>query len=142
MPLVSATLANALESLFDEPPLPVTSCAGPWADGMEAYAAAVVPPSTTVGTAAVAFESALATMDQADQAQTVIQTALTAFATAVALGMQPAFTGVPPASSWSYSFSNTISASEAAQGIASSIDTWMKTGTATNNVLGISTTWS
>ena len=142
MPLVASALASGLEPLFDTSPLDAGACAAQWADALSAYAAAIVPPSTQVTSAADAFEGAVVGMDQADQAETAIRAGLTAFAGVLSAGMQPAFSGVPPVAPWEHTFSNTLSASEAAQVVADSIDAWMKTGSAMNNASGVVTTWA
>jgi hypothetical protein len=75
-----------------------------------------------------------------------METAFTAFATAVGTGMAPAFVAVPPAGlvGFAAQFGGAMPDTHAEAGdvIATMIDTWMKTGTATPSAGGAAVLWS
>lgn len=136
MPLVAATLASQLQSLFENPPPNAAGCAQGWANAMQAYVSSVVPPSTTVAAAASALASSLATPFSGPNAAPAMEIAFTAFALSVGGGMAGAgFAATPPPAPVGFAplFAGPkpTTHSDAAQGIASQIDTWMKTGVAT-----------
>lgn len=142
MPLVQATLAADLETLFSDPPATESECADEWASAFESYALMIVPPSTTVSTAAATLRSSLSGFNDDSQLASTLSSALTSFAATIAGGMAPAFTGTPPSSPLSLSFSNHDTHAAAAQAIASAVQSWMITGTAINNASGVTTPWS
>jgi hypothetical protein len=133
MPLNLPSLQSALEDLFSNPPPAAADCAQAWADAVEAYFSGVVPPSTTVSAAAGVMTGALQTAFEAPNAAPAVDGAFTAFATTVAGGMLPAFTGVPPAAP--LAISTLLAAPQpthaaAAAAFSALIDTWARTGTA------------
>lgn len=134
MPLAPSTLADQLESTFESPGGSYQECANQWASAVEAYAAAIVPPSLAISTAAQALAGALASAFAKPDAIPDMESAFTQFATAVAAGMLPTYTGTPPAGPVGFAphFESAAPATHAvaASDIASLIDTWMKTGTA------------
>lgn len=136
MPLVASTLQSQLESLFAAPPPNASGCAQGWANAMQAYAAGIVPPSTTVSGAAATLASALTAPFGAPNAGAAMETAFAAFALTVGGGMAAAgFAATPPPSPVGFAalFSGPKPAThaDAAQQIATAIDTWMRTGIAT-----------
>ena len=143
MPLNVSALEESLEALFASAPLAEAECAQLWADALQAYATAIVPASVNVTTGAAAVVPALTGMGASGAAVTILPSALTAFAATVGTGMAPAFSGTPPAAPWVPPFApTTISAREAASTLASSIDAWMRTGTATPSSGGTPVPWS
>lgn len=135
MPLVVSTLSSALASNFAAPAADAAGCGQQWADAVQAYAAAVVPPSTTVAAAAATLAGALGSAFASPSAIGPMETAFAAFGATVASGMAPAFTGVPPAGPVGFAsvFGGALPEThgEAASNVASAIDAWMKSGSAT-----------
>lgn len=159
MPLNPAALQAALGAFFADPPLLMSgdevnvsgsraACAQEWADALEAYAAGIIPASTTVTTAATALASSLTSLfgsaTAAGAAASGFDAALLTFATSVGGGMA-GFTPVPPPAPLGISslLSTTQSThSAAAAAFATKIDTWMRTGTATPLPSGSPVNWS
>jgi hypothetical protein len=134
MPLNPASLQSSLESLFADPPLARAACAQAWADAINGYAASIVPASTTVAAGIPALASALASAFAAPSAASPFDAAFAAFAVTVAAGMLPAFAGVPPAAPLNVASllsTNRPTHAAAAAEVASLIDAWFRTGTAT-----------
>lgn len=101
---------------------------------MQSYASGIVPPSTTVSAAAAAMVGALQSAFGSPSAAAPFDAAFTAFATTVAGGQLPTFTGVPPPAPLNVASLLALTQpthAAAAAAFASLIDTWMKTGTAT-----------
>src|ERR1700742_5180344 len=96
MPLALPTLTSQLQSLFADPPPDAAGCAQGWANAMQAYAAGIVPASTTVATAASTLSGALAGAFATPNSGPAMDLAFTAFAASVGLGMA-GFAPVPPA---------------------------------------------
>lgn len=142
MPLVEATLAADLEALFADPPPTESECAGEWASAFESYASTIFPTSSTVSIAAATLRGALSGFNGDTQLASKLASALTGFAGTIAGGMAPAFAGTPPASPLSLTFSNHDTPRAAAQAIASAVQTWMITGTATPIPSGPPVLWS
>lgn len=135
MPLVAASLANALQSEFAAPPATSAQCAQAWADAVSSYAAAIVPPSTTVSAAASALAGALAGAFASPAAAPGMESAFAAFAASVGAGMAAAgFSAVPPPApvgfAQQFAGAKPETHTQAAQAIATLIDTWMRTGVA------------
>ena len=133
MPLSPSGLQSDLETLFSEAPQTAMGCAQAWADAMGSYAAGVVPPSTTVSAASSALVAPLQAAFSSAAAAPGFDAAMLAFATSVAGGMAPTFTGVPPPAplgiaTMLVTMRDTHAA--AAADFASHIHTWMLTGTA------------
>jgi hypothetical protein len=135
MPLALPALSNGLASCFASPAEDAAGCGQQWADAVKAYAAAVVPPSTTVEAAAATLAGALGAAFATPAAIPAMESAFAAFGASVALGMAPAFAGVPPAGPVGFAAQFAGAApethGEAASAIAGRIDVWMKSGTAT-----------
>lgn len=135
MPVNPSGLSNSLASNFASPAADAAGCAQQWADAVKSYAADVVPPSTTLETAAAALQSGLATAFAAPSAIAGMEQAFSAFGTSLAVGMAPTFTGAPPPGPVGFANQFGGPAPEthgaAAGAIASLIDTWFRTGTAT-----------
>lgn len=133
MPLDPASLQSDLESLFANPPASGADCAQAWADAVESYATAIVPASTTVASGIPTLASALAAAFSSPSAASGFDAAFTAFATTVAAGMLPAFTGVPPAAPLNVAAQLAVpqeTHAAAAAAFAALIDGWFRTGQA------------
>lgn len=100
-----------------------------WANALEACCASIVPSSTTLAAARVAFESAMADAFT-DTTGAAFLAAFQTFATALASGMAPTFVGTPPAVPPNLSASAT-DLSAALDAHAAAIATWLTTGSAT-----------
>ncbi len=134
MPLDAVTLQSDLEGLFVSPPPSAGACAGLWAAAMLDYAAAVVPPSTTVSAAAEALAGALTGAFGSAVTATDVDVAFAAFAATVGAGMAPAFAPTPPASPLGIAellVGSQPTHAAAAAGFAALIDEWFRTGIAT-----------
>lgn len=145
MPLNPVSLQSALEDLFATPPLTAAECAQAWGNAVGSYAAGVIPASTTASAAATTLTAALESAFGASDAAPDFDAAFMTFATTVAGGMLPAFTGTPPAAA--LDVSTLLSATQpthaaAAGAFASHIDAWMKTGTAVSVPPGVSVMWT
>lgn len=134
MPLVISVLSNALASNFASPAGDAAGCGQQWADAVKAYAAGIVPPSTTLNAAASALAGALGSAFASPSAIGGMESAFAAFGASLALGMAPTFTGVPPAGPVGFAsqFGGPAPTTHAAaaSAIAGRIDAWMKTGSA------------
>lgn len=133
MPLNPAGLQGDLEAFFAAPPATRAACAQAWADAVEAYASGLVPPSTTVASAAATLASSLESAFAAPAAAPLFDAAFTAFGATVAGGQAPTFTGVPPPAPLgiaSLLASPQATHAAAAAAFATLIDTWAKTGSA------------
>lgn len=134
MPLALPALQSGLQAVFASPPPDAAGCAQGWADAVGAYAAGIVPPSTAVSSAKSALAGALATAFASPNAIPAMETAFTAFAASVGLGMA-GFAPIPPPAPVGFAaqFGGPAPATHAAaaSAIAALIDTWMRTGSAT-----------
>lgn len=133
MPLNPAALQSALETLFADPPLAGADCAQAWADAAGDYAAAIVPPSTTVASGVPSLASSLESAFASPSAAAGFDAAFAAFAVTIAGGMAPTFTGVPPPAP--LNVASLLAGSQpthaaAAAAFASLLDAWFRTGTA------------
>lgn len=146
MPLVAANLQSALQSTFTNHGATIADCSSLWASAIGAYFTPVAPPSTTVAAAQAILQTQLAAAFALPAAADAMDTACTAFAATVGAGMAPTFVAVPPPApvNWSALFAEPYpeTAAEAAQKIATRLDTWARTGTATPSVGGSPIPWS
>jgi hypothetical protein len=134
MPLDPVTLQSELETLFAEPPPGAAACADAWACAMLDYAAAVVPPSATVGAAADALALALEAACATPAAAPPVDAAFAAFAVTVGGGMAPAYAATPPPAPLGIAAllaAPVPTHAAAATLFAGLIDTWFRTGSAT-----------
>jgi hypothetical protein len=137
MPLNVAALNNGLASCFADPAPDAGGCGQQWADAVKAYAAAIVPPvpAPALDAAAAALAGALGGAFSTPSAIGGMESAFATFGAAIAVGMAPLFTGVPPSGQVGFAaqFGGAPPAThgEAASAIAGRIDAWMKTGSAT-----------
>lgn len=145
MPLSSATLESRLRDTFERPGETVADCAAKWAGAISTYFAAIAPPSSSQVAARAALQAQLAAAFALPNAIPGMTTAMTAYAAALGAGMAPAFAAVPPPVPFTWvallapPYPET--AALAAKKIASAMDTWARTGTATP-VSGSPVPWS
>jgi len=155
MPLILPDLINEIGS-FSNPessnftgyPETIFDAANKWADAIDSYTSEIVPPTTTRASAKATLISSLNAINvQSGNAIVVMQTALTAYASTLATGMQPSFTGVPPILPLVITPVSVLGMSGASNEevislLCNIIHTWFKTGTATSNVNGATVTWN
>lgn len=94
MPLNPTGLRDSLEDLFSDPGANTAVIANAWGSAMTSYAAAVVPPSTTVSAAGVALSSTLVPIFSSpgtllDKAG-LVDAAIVSWAVTIGGGMAPA----------------------------------------------------
>lgn len=134
MALNPTTLQSSLEALFAEPPATAAECAQAWADAVESYASGIVPASTTVSAAAAAMVGALEAAFASPSAAPAFDAAFATFATAVAAGQLPTFTGTPPPAPLNVASLLALTQpthAAAAAAFTTLIDLWFRTGSAT-----------
>lgn len=136
MPLAASALESAIAALTgDNSPASQAAAAQAWADAAQAMFAGVVPASTTVAAAAATLKTALeAAFGATSGLDSALELAFATFATTIAGGMLPLYTGVPPAGPVGFVAmlsSNRPSLAAFAADLAAALDTWAKTGTAT-----------
>ena len=137
MALNKTTLRTNLQGLFENPNSDPVVLAGQWKSVMQSYASGLVPPSTTVSTAAATLKTTLQALFAApgSPAAAAMDAAFLAFGATVAGGQLPTFTGIPPSGPPGFvagvapPFPTTNAA--AATKWANIIHAWMKTGSAT-----------
>ena len=147
MALNLAGLTSSLTNLFAAPPSTRAACAQAWADAVSAYAAAVVPPSTTIAAASATLSTALAAAFAQPSAVAAMEVAFTAWATTVGGGMTGAgYVGFPPAGAVGFSTLFGLQPAThagAASSFATKINTWALTAQATLIVPPFTTiTWT
>lgn len=135
MPLSIAALLSGLPGANGaDYPETFDGCARAWADAITGWAAGVVPASLTVTTAAAALEPLLLAAFVARDLGAV-DDALAAFAAEVALGMAPTFTGIPPPVGPGLAAvladARPATRDEGVLLVATTLDNWLRTGTAT-----------
>lgn len=134
MPLLIAALESGLEAVAASPPETSAECADLWAAAVQAWAAGIVPPSTTVTAAAEALAGSLAVAFATTAAAPLMETAFATFAASVGGGMA-GYVPTPPvapvgfATEFAEPFPETHS--EAAANVANLVDSWMRTGLST-----------
>jgi len=146
VPLVVSTLQSALQSTFEHPGATIADCSSLWVSAIGSYFTPVAPPSTTVAAAQATLQTQLAAAFALPSAASAMDAACTAFAATVGAGMAPTFVAVPPPApvNWAALFAEPYpeTAAEAAQKIATALDAWARTGTATPSAGGSPIPWS
>jgi len=157
MPLVPATLQTNLSKIIDPPDpnlhpdttqLAITN----FANAINGYASLVFPLSVGATPGVQAFISTMSplnappTQPPSTTFMILFPQAMLAYATALGVGMAPAFASTPPVSPlnldsvWQIGLNNGT-----AQAVVSAmvpiIDTWFRTGIAINSVSGVTTPW-
>jgi len=154
MPLVPAILIQELTKFmddkaptFDKFPPDDPAAAKAWATAVDAYASAVIPPSTAAAAAKSAMQGALTGMSAPGAAAVAFPGAFSAYAATLGGGMAPAFIAVPPpaplvlAPVFILGMTGAPASAVVAM-MASIIDVWFKTGTATPAAGGSPVPWS
>lgn len=120
-----------------------------WTDAIMNYASAVTPPVTPPATqsARTALYNALLAGASMNTFTSALTSGMSSMASALAGGMSPTFTGVPPPAPLNISpvisaGMNGASGETCSVMLATIIDTWMRTGTATNTSSGATTVWA
>lgn len=104
-----------------------------WATAASAWAAGILPPSTTVAAASAALESSLATAFATAYPAPLIDAAFATFAATIAVGMLPLYTATPPPAPLGIASLFTTQRSTRQAGVAAfaaKLDAWMRTGIA------------
>lgn len=155
MALVKANLESALKALMDPNDVGFTTfpastpiTAERWSTIINNYASSVIPASLGSAAAKLALQTTLLGIDPNTQNGLVLfANGLTAYAAALGAGMAPAFIAVPPPipivlSTMSAAGLAGASGSDCASILATLIDTWFRTGTATPSGGGSPIFWS
>jgi|GEM_PF-3617689 len=152
MALVTDILKNKLSLIFDKEysgfvdfPSSFEDAANKWSDAFDSYASLVTPPSTTNSTAKEAFRSTFLTITDSNYTISFPQ-CFTAYCAALAIGMQPAFSAIPPQGIINFDSVYALglsgaSSSECISLIVTIVHSWMLSGIAVNNQSGVSTNW-
>ncbi len=134
MALSKSKLKQAFKDIADNPPSTHAEAADLWAQALVDYASDVVPPSVGVSALKGALVGVFTGAFSSVAAAPLMEPAMTTFGAGVGAGMAPAFVAVPPAGPVGFALlwvSTTDNTDQAADDLASAIDTWMKTGKAT-----------
>lgn len=157
MPLNASALQSSLASFFASPPdggwvaaTAATQCGQEWASAMTSYASAVIPASVAIPAAEEALAGALASAMALEEgaSESAAVAAFAAWAATVGGGMAAAgYTGLPPAAPISlgalFAARHSDNGAAAAAAWSSTIDTWVRTATATLNAPpGTTIPWS
>lgn len=156
MALVVATLQNELLSLFDKDfvlfkgfPNDYIGAANNFSNAINTYASVVTPPSTTSVVAGSAFVSTFIGNKSLESVD-ILYLSIVAYASALGLGMAPAFVATPPSGGGVLQSALTAigqqgvagaSANAIATSMATAIDAYFRTGLATNSVTGATISW-
>jgi hypothetical protein len=145
MPLVADVLKAQIMMFAQEPNFPANAAAAAnsWASAVGTYATPITPPSLTVAAAQAALMGSLTGVSaDAQNFGMVFPTAMMSFATLVGAGMAPAFVAVPPTSPLNITLSENDDTDKAVGDLATAVDSWLKTGTATPAAGGPPVPWS
>lgn len=155
MALVKNILTIEMEKFMDQEspnfvtfPSDVEQTAEVWSFAINEYAQNVFPLSVTSDTAREAFRTQMLILDNSiGNGDIVFKAAFTQYATVLAAGMQPNFTGAAPSSPIEFAPVYILGLGGASNKICMDaminiIDAWFKTGTAKNNNTGVTVTWS
>ena len=144
-------LANGLGISFNTKSQDERAWANRLAENIHAYTTTIFPPSTGVAAGKAPFIATF--LKESNTLQSYLPRALTTalpiYANTIALGMQPAFTGVPPTAPLpnfqgilNSNRDGELTEDQCANALANAIHNWLATGTATNNASGVTTTWA
>lgn len=155
MALIRTTLVNEIRAIIDLEyeghagfPQDNVENASRWATAINNYAQAVTPPSISSVAARSAFETVMLGMSaELQNGIPIFASAFTAYAGALAPGMQPNFTATPPPIPINIAPVIPVGVAGApaqaiAETLATIIDTWFRTGLAINNSSGATVPWS
>lgn len=129
-----------------EPTDNVAAAAGAWASAINAYASAVTPISITSQAALGPLQSTLLGIGSPGAFNTLFPQALTAYATALAAGMGPAFIATPPTTPLIITPAlqlgqNGANKRRVMRSFANIIHAWFRTGIAINSATGVTVNW-
>jgi hypothetical protein len=137
MPLAPSAFESAIAALTGAgSPASKAAAATAWGNAVGAMFAGVLPASTAVAAATATLKTAIESAFGNTVAATTaaaLESAFAAFATTVAAGMLPLYTGTPPAGPVGFAGLLTTdqpSLDDAAAAWADALDTWAQTGTA------------
>lgn len=138
--------ADATSPNFIESPQSKEDAAEYWANALDIYGSTVTPVSTNVAAAHLAFVNLFNTMTVLTGA-VIFPTCFTAYGSALASGMSPAFIGTPPPNPPIFTSVQAAAVAGANQTqcldlIVDIIDIWFKSGTATPSGGGSTINWS
>jgi hypothetical protein len=116
-----------------------------WADAINQYASSLIPLSTTSSAAKTSLQAHLNTVPALGEQGFV--NGLISYASVIATGMNPTFTGVVPPIPIVLTPAFMIglsggSSEDVASKLSDIIDVWFRTGTAINNSSGVVTNWN
>lgn len=134
MPLNLSALSSGLQSTFADPPASAAGCAQGWTNAVQSWATGIVPPSAGVAGAVSTLQGALASAFAGTDAASALESAFSAFAVTVGLGMAGYAPTPPPGPvGFASQFAGPKPAThaDAASAIAALINTWMKSGLST-----------
>ena len=139
MTLNGTALDSGLTSLFTDPPATFSGCADQWAQAVYDYSNTVIPLSTAAvaaqATLAASLTTAFTSSTTAATTAESMETAFKAYATTLAAGMLPTYSGVAPTGDVGFSgaFTGAVptTTSEAVTNFSDIIQAWFLTGTAT-----------
>lgn len=140
--------ADFESSNFNTFPENVPEAAALWSSAIDKYLGVVTPDSTTSSAAKAAFQSSFMSINNASgNGLIVLALSIQTYATVLATGMLPKFTGVPPTAPLILEPVMSIgmsggSSSDCINMLASLIDTWAKTGTAVQIPTGVVIPWT
>lgn len=161
MPLLASVLETELRKFMDPQyagfqgwPTNDVDTATAWANAIDTYTGgglAVTPPSASGAVAKTGLQTGLLGMSAPGAALAIFDVAMLAYATALGLGMAPAFVATPPVAPLTITpptIATIIasglagaSSSQQAAVLATWIDTWFKTATAVPAAGGPPVTW-
>lgn len=143
MPIAtSSQIQNAILAITNPPsnsgfPTTQSDAVNKWADVADLLLSGVIPPSSTSSAGRSAFIGVLSAATNANPiAPVLLDGAFMAYAGALAGGMAPAFTGVPPVTPPGLAAILVVPVSDAvvvATTISTTLTIWAKTGSATMN---------
>ena len=152
MPLIPATLISELTNLTvpENMPTDIPSMAIDYGTIIDNYAKTVIPvivPGSSDAAKAAFISSMQGVSTSAANFIPVFTSSLTTYGATLGLGMQPAFTAIPPpapiviAALVPSGLAGATGAQQA-QLLGTLIDAWFRTGTAVNNSSGVTVPWS
>ena len=155
MPLIKNNLEIKLREIMDPDysgfigfPENIADVANTWGDIVNSYASSVIPISSTSVQARSTFVSSMMLTSLSSQnGLSQLISLLSAYMSALSLGMQPAFTGTPPAIPINIAAVSVLglggsSGELTSKSLANIIHAWVKTGLATNNSSGATINWN
>lgn len=133
--------------LFEGFPADAIEAASNWSNAIDEAIKNIIPASTTTSQAKIAFYNTLYPTIELKTARIGFPAAFTAYALALALGMQPAFTSLAPAIPIVFDPVYALGlagarGSQVVDALVPIIIAWFKLGFATNNQTGVMINWN